>query len=203
MPAPLTLTWTVVTASKVLQPSLCFSLSNPQFDLLIRSLITKFISQQKFQVVSKESAFTDEKDLATPQAMDDRLKYRPNPDMLISKTEEAAEDGDGIYRPPKFAPTSMEEDKKSRKERSNSWRKDLETLRRVRQSDYMMELMDDMAGTPEEKSRYGMGGVTDSFYEEVKSLPLKGADAEQPTDFGNGSGRMRQHKKRKVCHIGL
>lgn len=48
-----------------------------------------------------------------------------------------------------------------------------------------------------------MGGVTDSFYEEVKSLPLEGADDEQPTDFGSGSGRMRKHKKRKVCHIGL
>uniref|UniRef100_A0A9I9CH44 Neuroguidin n=1 Tax=Cucumis melo TaxID=3656 RepID=A0A9I9CH44_CUCME len=198
----------------------------------------------KVSVVSKENAFMDEKDSATPQDVDDRLKYRPNPDMLVSKTEGTAEDGDGIYRPPKFAPTSMEEDKKSRKER-NSMRKDLQTLRQARQSDYMRELMDDMAGKPEEikesaglenrevaryvarmeerdrreeelftrapltkmekkrekylkKSRYGMGGVTDSFYEEVKSLPLEGADDEQPTDFGSGSGRMRKHKKRKA-----
>lgn len=43
----------------------------------------------------------------------------------------------------------MEEDKKSRKER-NSMRKDLQTLRQARQSDYMRELMDDMAGKPEE-----------------------------------------------------
>lgn len=43
----------------------------------------------------------------------------------------------------------MDEDKSSRKER-NSSRKDLETLRRARQSDYMRELMDDMAGKPEE-----------------------------------------------------
>ncbi|XP_038896890.1 neuroguidin [Benincasa hispida] len=200
----------------------------------------------KVSVVSKENAFMDEKDSATPQAMDDRLKYRPNPDMLVSKAEGTAEDGDGIYRPPKFAPTSMEEDKKSRKER-NSLRRDLETLRRARQNDYMRELMDDMAGKPEEiketvglenrevaryvarmeerdrreeelftrapltkmekkrekylkKSRYGMGGVTDSFYEEVKSLPLEGADGERPTDFSNGGGRMRNHKKRKVRH---
>lgn len=200
----------------------------------------------KISVAPKENAFMDEKDSATPQAMDDRLKYRPNPDMLVSKSEVTAEDGDGIYRPPKFAPTTMEEDKKSRKER-NSSRKDIETLRRARQSDYMRELMDDMAGKPEEvqesvglesrevaryvakmderdrreeelftrapltriekkrekylkKSRFGMGGVTDSFFDEVRSLPLEGADGEQPTSFGSSRGRMRSFKKRKGRH---
>ncbi|KAG6608126.1 Neuroguidin, partial [Cucurbita argyrosperma subsp. sororia] len=183
----------------------------------------------RVSVVAKEDAIVDEKESATPQATDDRLKYRPNPDMLVSKSEGIAEDGDGIYRPPRFAPTTMDEDKSSRKER-NSSRKDLETLRRARQSDYMRELMDDMAGKPEEikesiglenrevaryvakmderdrreeelftrapltkmekkrekylkKSRYGMGGVTDSFFDEVKSMPLGGADDEQPTSF--------------------
>ena len=65
-----------------------------------------------------------------------------------------------MYRPPKFAPTSMEEDKKSRKER-NSMRKDLQTLRQARQNDYMRELMDDMAGKPEEVCQ----GLTIIFYE--------------------------------------
>lgn len=41
--------------------------------------------------MSKENAFMDEKDSATPQDVDDRLKYRPNPDMLVSKTEGTAE----------------------------------------------------------------------------------------------------------------
>lgn len=45
----------------------------------------------KVSVVAKDNAFMDEKDSATPQAMDDRLKYRPNPDMLVSKSEGIAE----------------------------------------------------------------------------------------------------------------
>ena len=45
----------------------------------------------KVSVVSKENAFMDEKDSATRQDVDDRLKYRPNPDMLVSKTEGTAE----------------------------------------------------------------------------------------------------------------
>lgn len=43
----------------------------------------------------------------------------------------------------------MEEDKVSRKER-NFLRKDRETLLRARQSDYIRDMMDDMAGKPEE-----------------------------------------------------
>lgn len=44
-----------------------------------------------------------------------------------------------------------------------------------------------------------MGGVTDSFFDEVKSMPLGGADDEQPTSFGSSRGGMRKYKKRKVC----
>lgn len=47
---------------------------------------------------------------------------------------------------------------------------------------------------------FRMGGVTDSFFDEVRSLPLEGADGEQPTSFGSSRGRMRSFKKRKVCH---
>ena len=45
----------------------------------------------RVSVVAKEDAFVDEKESATPQATDDRLKYRPNPDMLVSKSEGIAE----------------------------------------------------------------------------------------------------------------
>lgn len=54
-----------------------------------------------------------------------------------------------MYKPPKFAPTSMDEDKMSRKER-NALRKEEETLRQARQSTYMRELMDNLEGRPEE-----------------------------------------------------
>lgn len=56
-----------------------------------------------------------------------------------------------MYRPPKFAPTSMEEDKISRQER-NAMRKEKNALRQARQSDYVRELMDGLEGRPEEVS---------------------------------------------------
>lgn len=47
---------------------------------------------------------------------------------------------------------------------------------------------------------YRMRGITDSFYDEIKTLPMEGADRELPTGFGRSSSGMRKHKKRKVCH---
>lgn len=43
----------------------------------------------------------------------------------------------------------MEEDKMTRQER-NAQRKEKQTLRRSRQSDYMRDMMDDLEGRPEE-----------------------------------------------------
>ncbi|XP_028070890.1 neuroguidin-like [Camellia sinensis] len=92
---------------------------------------------------------SSEKEEDTTQKTDDLLKYRPNPDMLVSKINTSHEDGGGVYRPPKFAPTSMEEDKVSKQER-NAMRKDKAVLREARQSAYVRELMDDLEGRPEE-----------------------------------------------------
>ncbi|XP_022766427.1 neuroguidin [Durio zibethinus] len=50
------------------------------------------------------------------------------------------------------------------------------------------------------KSRNGLLGLTDSFYDEIKTLPLGGDTNEQPTDFSNGNGGMRKLKKRKRKH---
>ncbi|XVF36566.1 hypothetical protein REPUB_Repub19eG0068600 [Reevesia pubescens] len=50
------------------------------------------------------------------------------------------------------------------------------------------------------KSRNGLLGLTDSFYDEIKSLPL-GADAdEQPTSFSNDNSGIGKLKKRKRKH---
>ncbi|KAH9756135.1 neuroguidin [Citrus sinensis] len=180
-----------------------------------------------------------------PQKTEDLLKYRPNPDMLVSKTDMTTEDGAGVYKPPKFAPASMDEDKTSRKER-NALRKEKETLRQARQSTFMRELVNDLEGRPEEvrevvgvesreltrykemmeerarqeeelftrapltkmekkkmkhlkKSRNGLLGLTESFYDEIKSLPIEEKD-EQPTNVSNGSRGMGKLKKRKVYH---
>lgn len=56
----------------------------------------------------------------------------------------------GVYRPPKFAPAAMDEDKMSRQER-NSLRKERHALRHARHG-YMRELIDNLEGRPEEVS---------------------------------------------------
>ncbi|KAH1065430.1 hypothetical protein J1N35_030417 [Gossypium stocksii] len=53
------------------------------------------------------------------------------------------------------------------------------------------------------KSRNGLLGLTDSFFDEIKTLPLGGDTNEQPTVFGNGSSGMGKIKKRKVCCLNI
>ncbi|RXH92595.1 hypothetical protein DVH24_033491 [Malus domestica] len=84
-----------------------------------------------------------------PQQIDDLLRYRPNPDLLVSKTDVNFKDGKDVYRPLKFALTSMEEDKLSKQEK-NALRRDKNTLRQAKQSAYVRELVDDLEGRPEE-----------------------------------------------------
>ena len=70
---------------------------------------------------------------------EDPLNFRPNPEALVSKVEEDAEEhgggdgGAGVYRPPKMLPTAMEdfeEGGKSAKEK----RKEKEARRRANRS---------------------------------------------------------------------
>ncbi|GER51230.1 12-oxophytodienoate reductase [Striga asiatica] len=178
----------------------------------------------------------------TPNA-EDTLRLRPNPDLLVSKTN-TEKDG-SVYQPPKFAPSSMDEDKMSRQEK-NARRREEEIIRQSRKSSYVRELMDDLEGKPEEvrenlgsdsrevmnaiakmedrarreeelftrapltkvekkkikhlkKSRNGLLGLTESFYDEIKTLPLEGDMKEQPTtSFGNATSYAdRKFKKRK------
>ncbi|KAG8373171.1 hypothetical protein BUALT_Bualt12G0143300 [Buddleja alternifolia] len=178
-----------------------------------------------------------EKDTSGAQKSEDLLKYRPNPDLL---------DSAGVYRPPKFAPSSMEEDKMSKQEK-NALRKEKEYLRQTKQSAYVRELMNDLEGKPEEvrenvetenrevmrymsqmeerarqeeeqftrapltkvekkklkhlkKSRNGLVGLTESFFDEIKTLPIEGSAAEQSTSFNSASSGDRKFKKRKRKH---
>eukprot|EP01018_Ginkgo_biloba_P040155 Gb_36096 [translate_table: standard] len=80
---------------------------------------------------------------------EDALKYRPNPDMLVSKLDQAAQDGEGVYRPPMFAPTAMDEEKSSKNKRLEL-RKQKETLRKASRSAFVKELANDLEGKPEE-----------------------------------------------------
>ncbi|KAJ9166453.1 hypothetical protein P3X46_021205 [Hevea brasiliensis] len=89
-----------------------------------------------------------EKESEATEKSEDLLKYHPNPEMLVSRSDMMAEDGNAVYRPPKIAPTLMEEDKMSKQER-NALRREKETQRRAKEG-YMKDLIDDLEGRPEE-----------------------------------------------------
>nr|GMC50526.1 neuroguidin [Ipomoea batatas] len=202
--------------------------------------------QYQIQKLTRVTESVSEKSVLTEKGSDttqkeDLLKYRPNPEMLTSKT--TPEDSTGVYRPPKLAPAIMNEDKTSRQER-NALRKEQEMLRQAKQSTYMKELIDDIEGRPEEwreavgtesrelkrymakmekraqqeeeqfsrapltklekkkmkhlkKSRNGLLGLTESFYDEIKTLPFEEGVSDHK-DLGSSGTVERKQKKRKV-----
>jgi len=80
---------------------------------------------------------------------EDALKYRPNPDMLVSKLDQSAQDGEGVYRPPMFAPTAMDEEMVARNKKLEV-RKQKEMLWKASRSAFVKELANDLEGRPEE-----------------------------------------------------
>ncbi|KAM7259386.1 hypothetical protein ACFE04_015127 [Oxalis oulophora] len=196
----------------------------------------------RMAVVAPEQEGPDEKNAKQNQNMDDDLlKYRPNPDMVVS---EEPQDASGLYKPPKLVPYSMEEDTLTGKQERNARRKDKETLQRATGSAYMRDMINDVEGRPEEireiigsesreltrylsqrekreqqeeelftrapitkkekkrekhlkKSRNGLLGLADNFYDEIKSLPLEDGNSERK-GFTNGSSK--NFKKCKTHH---
>uniref|UniRef100_A0A516IJK5 Sas10 C-terminal domain-containing protein n=1 Tax=Turnera subulata TaxID=218843 RepID=A0A516IJK5_9ROSI len=188
------------------------------------------------------------KDSEASGKSEDLLKYRPNPDNLLDKSDQmpaVSVNGGGVYRPPKIAPAMIDEDKMSKQER-NALRRQRHTLWQSRQG-YMKEMIDDFAGRPEEvkendgietkeyrryqekweqreqeeeelftrapltkmekkqqkhlkKSRNGLLGLTESFYDDLKTLPLDDDTSNQTAGFGGGSS-VGKLKKRKVYHM--
>ncbi|KAL2339975.1 hypothetical protein Fmac_007915 [Flemingia macrophylla] len=201
---------------------------------------------QKLTQASENATRSDiqGKELAASNKSEDVSKYRPNPDMLVSKVDLASIDGNDSYQPVKFAPTSMDLDKVSKHER-NASRRGKEILKQAKQSDYIRTLMNDMEERPEEirdfegasrevdryiakmderarqeeelftrvpltkqerkrekylkKSRNGLQGLTESFYDEIKTLPFEDKMGEQLMGSSNGSSRNGRLKKRKAC----
>uniref|UniRef100_A0A7N0UUT0 Neuroguidin n=1 Tax=Kalanchoe fedtschenkoi TaxID=63787 RepID=A0A7N0UUT0_KALFE len=92
---------------------------------------------------------TNEMEPNETEKSEDTLKYRPNPEMLISKSEEGMLDSAGVYRPPKFAPAIMDEDKMSREEKK-SLRKQKLMLRQSENSMFFRDLRNELEGRPEE-----------------------------------------------------
>ncbi|XP_016163732.1 neuroguidin isoform X1 [Arachis ipaensis] len=189
------------------------------------------------------SEIPSEKEGVASDKAEDVSKYRPNPDMLVSKSDLAAQDGDDVYRPPRFAPASMELERTSKQER-NALRREKEILKQAKQSHFIRELMDDMDERPEEvrefegnskevdryiakmderaqqeeelftrvpltrqerkrekylkKSRNGMQGLTESFFDEIKSLPFENKGGEDIMGSSKGGSRNGKLKKRKL-----
>ncbi|KAJ7965888.1 Sas10/Utp3/C1D [Quillaja saponaria] len=90
-----------------------------------------------------------EQEAGAPQKTEDVLKYRPNPEMLISNSDRNPKEDGGLYRAPKIAPALMGEDKNSKHER-NALRREKEILRKSTQSNYMRDILNDLEGRPEE-----------------------------------------------------
>ncbi|XP_077233946.1 sas10/Utp3/C1D family [Tasmannia lanceolata] len=195
---------------------------------------------------ASEKVDSYEKEASASRDTEDLLRYKPNPEMLASKLDQAGQDDDGVYRPPRFAPTTMDEDKMSKQEKL-ALRKEKETLRQAKQSAYVKELMDDIEGRPEEvreiigseskelrryrqkmeerarqeeelftrapmsktdkkkekhlrKSRNGLLGLADGFFDEIKMLPLEENGSEDITGYKNTSRGGKKNIKRKRRH---
>ncbi|KAF8116245.1 hypothetical protein N665_0020s0097 [Sinapis alba] len=80
------------------------------------------------------------------QQSEDVSNYKPKPDLLADKMED--EPMDGVYRPPKFAPMSMD-DKTSKQERDAA-RKEKHFLRQATENTYMKDVLDELEDRPEE-----------------------------------------------------
>ena len=87
----------------------------------------------KLLKMAKEGVTGEEED--ADGAGEDPLQFRPNPDALVSKVDEDAEEGadGGVYRPPKMMPTAMEEFEEGGKS-SKQKRAEKEARRRAQRS---------------------------------------------------------------------
>nr|XP_010923898.1 neuroguidin isoform X2 [Elaeis guineensis] len=197
-------------------------------------------------VASEKTVSVNVNEKDEKQEEEDPLKYRPNPDMLVSKSTQAAQDNGGVYRPPRFAPTSMDEDKITKQEKQ-ALRREKELLRQTKQSSYVKELVDDFEDRPEEvkeiigaesreltryiakreeharqeeelftrapvtkldkriekhmrKSRNGLLGLTDGFYDEIRTLPLEEKEDGSSTSYMDASRGRKKNNKRKRKH---
>ncbi|KAJ3678289.1 hypothetical protein LUZ60_002092 [Juncus effusus] len=201
----------------------------------------------QFQKLTKAAEETSDKTLINEskekngaQKDEDPLKFRPNPENLVTKTEE---NEGGIYRPPKFAPTSIEDEDKISKKEKQALRREKQLVRQAKQSSYINELMTDFEDRPEEvretigaesreltrylakreakereeeelftrapitrrekkqekhmqKSRNGLLGLADGFYDEIKMLPLEEGENESPKRHSGTGGRKNKKQKK-------
>lgn len=162
----------------------------------IRPIDKKQQYQIQKLIKASESATSNtvEKEPAASKKSEDVSKYRPNPDMLVSKVEPTAEDGDddgdNVYRPPKFAPTSMDLEKSSKQER-NASRRDKEILKQAKQSDFIRSMVNDMEDRPEEIRDFeGTSREVDKYISKMEDR------ARQEEELFNRVPLTREERKR-------
>ncbi|KAL2629616.1 hypothetical protein R1flu_014302 [Riccia fluitans] len=80
---------------------------------------------------------------------EDALKFKPNPDLLVSKLDEDMQDGGGVYKPPMIAPAAMEGEELSKDQKAKA-RAEKESRRKAKRSAFVKELADELDGKPEE-----------------------------------------------------
>ncbi|KAJ7534374.1 hypothetical protein O6H91_13G091500 [Diphasiastrum complanatum] len=119
----------------------------------IRPIDKKLHYQIEKLLKSASEPSNDEKDAVFAGEQEGALNYRPNPDMLVSKLGESAEESGGIYRPPMIAPTAMQGDENS-KDRKSRARAEKEQQRRASRSAFVKELANDLEGRPEEVGEF-------------------------------------------------
>eukprot|EP00850_Spirogloea_muscicola_P009950 SM000057S18380 [mRNA] locus=s57:229161:234186:- [translate_table: standard] len=87
-----------------------------------------------------------------PTAEDDELQFRPHPDLLVSKIDQAAtEENGGVYKPPMLASAMMgDEDGPGRARDRRAQTRMERDRRRAARSSYVQELAEELEGRPEE-----------------------------------------------------
>ncbi|KAK7373360.1 hypothetical protein VNO80_06766 [Phaseolus coccineus] len=111
----------------------------------------KHLDKNKLVQASENATKSDiqRKEPVASNKSEDASKYRPNPDLLVSKLDLTSQDRHDTYQLVKFAPTFMNLEKPSKHVR-NAWRREKEILKQAKQSDYIRTLMNDMEERPEE-----------------------------------------------------
>lgn len=109
---------------------------------------------------------------------DDPLAYKPNPDALVSKLDEAGA-SDGVYRPPKLTPVAMDDpdrDAVAARER----RRQKAALRRAQNNTFMRELEAELADAPEEvRDTGGFAGDTFAALKEKQRMEARAREEEE------------------------
>ncbi|KAK4722549.1 hypothetical protein R3W88_012782 [Solanum pinnatisectum] len=119
--------------------------------LVVRSLVEMRFFLEKIRPIDKKLRYqiqklTRDSDTASEKSVisEKGTDYSEGGPIEVSMVLNA-----NVYRPPKFAPASMGEEKMSKQER-NELRREKERLRNAKQSPYMIDLLNDLEGRPEE-----------------------------------------------------